>query len=179
MPIIKHLIKGHKNPEAVINVVNYISNSSFLAECGWMGIFIPTTEGIYNEFSTVKNIMGKQEGKQIHHMIIGFEKHKGWYLSAVTEIARKMAVQISTRFQVFYGVHMGTLDDPEYLHIHMAINTVSYVDGNRFYESNSHFGEINGFLQAAVEESFIPDCPCTWCQEECVWEDENREYAFF
>lgn len=178
MPITKHLIKGHKNPEAVINVVNYISNSSFLVEWGCMGIFMPTTEGIYNAFSAVKNITGKQEGKQIHHMIIGFEKHRGWYLSAVTEIARKMAAQISLRFQVFYGVHMGTLDDPEYLHIHMAINTVSYVDGNRFYESNSHFGEINGLLQAAVKESFIPDCPCTWCQETCIWENENKEIAF-
>jgi len=95
----------------------------------------------------IKQIFGKNERKQIEHIIIGFHSNEATYLDALC-IAQKCALFIGKRFQVCFAIHK----KQSYLHIHFAVNTVSYLDGRRFYDTYGELNSIEKHLQ-----SLFPD----------------------
>ena len=84
--------------------------------------------------------------------MIGFAPQDCVALFYAEEIAQKIAEFIGQRFQVVYGVHVQEKDHEDYVHIHMAVNRVSYVDGNKFSE---RWGDTNSIKQYA--KTIAPD----------------------
>lgn len=55
-------------------------------------------------------------------------------------------------FQRFYAVHGGSNDDSGYWHLHFAINTVSFRDGKRLYETYSVTSGLRNHLALQFDE---------------------------
>ena len=49
-------------------------------------------------------------------------------------------------FQCCYAFHRGSGEDPGYLHLHMAVNTVNFRDGKRFYETYNAVTGLRNYL---------------------------------
>ena len=61
-------------------------------------------------------------------------------------IAEDVARFYSSRYQICYGVHLNTDD----LHIHFALNTVSFIDGKLFSEGWMELEQLKLYVHKVV-----------------------------
>ena len=89
---------------------------------------------------------GKTSGVQLRHFIVSFDQTEVNDPMIVNEIARRFVEFFSNEYQVVYAVH----EDKQYLHIHIVINSVSYVDGHRYYGTRAEFKAMQKYMQAIL-----------------------------
>lgn len=109
---------------------------------------------IVNSFQLVQNHYGIPSGRRVQHIIIGFADRDGVTQNGLDVIARQAAWFIGQRFQCCYGIHQGSENHRCYDHIHLAVNTVSYVDGKRYYETMQNLFELKEFLSQTTMGKF-------------------------
>lgn len=162
MANIKTVKEDYLNESAIYNVIHYILCSSDLRYRSYAGMPFPyNSTGLKEEaeyatdlFKWVRHIYDKDEETKrlLEHFVIGFAPQDCVVQCYAEEIAQKIAEFIGQRFQVVYGVHVHEKDYGDYIHIHMAVNRVSYVDGNKFGE---RWGDTN--LIKKYAEMVAPD----------------------
>lgn len=82
---------------------------------------------------------GQECGVRIRHYVVSFPNKELTNPMIANLIATEIMTAIGGKFQCVYGVHENTSE----LHIHLAFNTVSYLDGSRFYGTKA---EHNGIM---------------------------------
>lgn len=166
MPLIVMKTGEHKNADAIDKVIQYIFSSPYYAYGGKNRVFGCNVKAIIDSFKLVQAHYDKTDGKQIQHMIIGFNKHEGIGTGMAYNIALAAAQYIGNRFQCCYVVHKGSGDNPNYVHIHLAINTVSWIDGKRYYENNQNLYDLAACLNSSTNEMYYwsvrTDSSCSW-----------------
>ena len=101
-----------------------------------------------------KSMIRTQEGykkttdRRINHWIISFGKNVEDPKIAYA-VAEQVADLFSEEYQVFYGIHENT----DNLHIHMAVNTVSFRDGRKWHNSKMEFKEWKQKMIHIVESA--------------------------
>lgn len=96
-----------------------------------LGVPLGITGMIY-AFHAVKTVYHKTSGRQVYHMILGFNQVEEALLMS-SHMIDSYAYQVAYYFynlgyQTVYAVHR----NQENLHIHIVINSVSYVDGRKY-----------------------------------------------
>ena len=139
----------YSNLSCVYNVTNYVlrdkagQGNAMNRFSGGMNVFDLSKAG--EEFMQVKRYYGKMFGRHIKHFYITFDKDE----PVMPELAYILAYHISmfyrSRFQVVFSVH----EETDNLHIHFAINTVSFIDGKKLHE---------GMEELYALEIFCRDC---------------------
>lgn len=114
------------------NVINYVLQNHGKPNVE-VGAFNTKLSTSVSEMQQTKINFNKTEGRQAAHIVVSFPKSSGLCLSEVCEIAPLIAEFFAARFQVVYNVHTNTSN----LHIHIAFNTVSFVDGLKFNDTYS------------------------------------------
>ena len=94
----------------------------------------------------VKRIYHKEEGKQVFHIFISFEKSLGFTVDEVMEMGYEIAAYWGYDRQVMFAVH----DDTQNIHIHMAINTVAYTNGE--YKAYYPIEDITEYVKPIVKQ---------------------------
>jgi hypothetical protein len=97
----------------------------------------PTTAR--DEMIQIKRIHKKEDGVVAYH---GYQSFAPGEVSA--ELAHRIGVQLAKqlwgdRFQVLVATH---LDKANHLHNHFVVNTVSFVDGKRYYRSKKDYHDM-------------------------------------
>lgn len=119
---------------------------------GTFGISVPPgiksrqilSEYIANRMNHISVYFGKSSGVQLHHFIISFSPYELHNPALAYRIAYECAGFFAPEYQVVYAVH----EDSHHLHIHIVINSVSYVDGHKYRGSKEEFYELKKtFLQ--------------------------------
>lgn len=161
----------YTNESAIYNEINYALSSEYYKYSGAAGLLWypslrqcctdivlgandidPNIESMTGAFKTVKSAYGKTDGNQILHLIVAFRREDCMTPILANIFAAQLAEYIGQRFQVVYGIHMGSVYNSGYLHVHFVINTVSYIDGNRLYDKNTYYYDI-----CNVAKTFSPD----------------------
>lgn len=99
------------------------------------------------QFIKMQNALGKAKKRRVYHMCISFEKDID-NPDIVVQAAKAIGEEIFKKYQVFFGVHTST----DNLHIHFAINAVSYVDGRKWHTSKPKFQEIKENILELVND---------------------------
>ncbi len=73
---------------------------------------------------------GKKACRRIYHYMVSFPPSME-DANCVKMAAIEIAKIFSGQYQIYYGVH----EDTKCLHVHYAINAVSYVDGRKWHKS--------------------------------------------
>lgn len=148
MPVIINKVGGHRNEDALSRTIQYMISSNFFRGGNGRGIWGYSIPDIINAFQFVKEMYNKTDNKQVDHIIIG-TKQESIIETELIEIAEAaLNYFYSVGFQGCYAFHRGSNEDGNYLHIHMAINTISFVNGNRLYESFSTTSGLKNYLMA-------------------------------
>ena len=108
-----------------------------------------TAENARREMMAVKKQFGKEDGTIAYH---GYQSFKGGEVTP--ELAHQIGIELATklwgdRYQVLVATH---LDKYSHIHNHFVINTVSFVDGIKFYRSNSDYQQMRDLSDRLCRE---------------------------
>lgn len=120
------IVEGkYKNEDAVENVIRYIMRLHNPLLVDGCGVF-PLEEGdIIEQFNYVKDYFNMNYGKRVFHMVISVDfslRFDEYYLMKLGNLISRF---FGSNRQVVYAVH----NDTDKLHIHMCVNTISFVNG--------------------------------------------------
>ncbi len=100
------------------------------------------------EMNLIKKRFNKENG------ILGFHAYHSFKEGEVTpEEAHKIGLELANemwgdKFQVIVATHVNT----KHIHNHFVINSVSFVDGKRYYDTHSTYGELRRLSNMICEE---------------------------
>jgi len=136
--------------------------------------------GINCRTTTARDVMlatkrkyGKENGVVAYHGIQSFSPGE-----TTPEIAHEVGVKLAqklwgNRFEVLVTTHL----DQDSLHNHFVVNTVSFVDGNRYYRSNSDYRAMqkaSDTLCRAYDLSVIDDPEPGRSKHYAEWNAERK-----
>ncbi|SHJ99539.1 relaxase/mobilization nuclease domain-containing protein [Hespellia stercorisuis] len=136
----------YDNQDAVEKVISYILRLDNPQLVGGYGIVPTSLSDIINQFIRVKQYYGKTDGKQIFHIVFSVERTLCFKTLQVKEIGRMLAAYWGMERQVVFAVH----DDTRNIHIHMGINTVSFLNGS--YKGFYDLDEIKKYANHCVDK---------------------------
>jgi hypothetical protein len=145
MAVVKINKGAYENSDAVRNVCQYVCDYRH-AMLGFIGGYAVMPDTAILEMMTIKSIYHKLDGKQIHHFEVSFSPKE--YISEEDAfiLAGQIAQYYGNRFQILYAVH----DNTDNLHIHFAMNTVSYIDGHVFSEGPDDFFRFKEYVDYVI-----------------------------
>lgn len=96
----------------------------------------------------IQRHFGKAKKRRIYHYTVSFPK-KLKDVNRVKRTAEALAAEFFKQYQVYYGIH----EDTDNLHIHLAVNAVSYTDGRKWHKSRKEFKGFVKDLKDKVKET--------------------------
>ncbi|MBQ8010365.1 MAG: relaxase/mobilization nuclease domain-containing protein [Oscillospiraceae bacterium] len=151
MGILKIMTKPDADEMYLENVVNYIMHGHSIVSGG----FNICPEYALEQMQIVKNYYGKQCRNQLVHFVISFNRNV-WNIAYAEKLARKIAKYYADCYQILYAVHAEPRvnrrgEVANLLHVHMMMNSVSFVDGKNYADSRKenkkfakHIAKITG-----------------------------------
>lgn len=133
------------------DVINYILNPDKMIH-GYYGMEHVNPANPDLSMWDTSMSFGQEHGVRIRHYVVSFSKTELRNPMIAKLIADEVIKAVGGKFECIYGVH----EDTDELHFHLAFNTVSYVDGSRFYgKKHEHYGIINIIKFACSYYGFI------------------------
>lgn len=120
--------EAYQNSDAILNLYNYMTNP--VKTMGLTGGYNLIPQYTVQMMKTVKQIYGKDNGKQLLHIIISLSGAESISKEAMYENSLYIASCFCDN-QVLFSVH----SDTGHLHTHFMVNTVSFRDGSRINEN--------------------------------------------
>lgn len=128
------------------DVIQYILNPSKAKNyCEAYGVDMNAPA---ESMKTVSAQFGKSQGVQLRHFIISFYPDELNDPAIANEIAKQFMVFFAHDYQTIYAVHQDKL----HLHTHIIINSVSYVDGHRYYGTRAEFKAMQHYMKKVLEK---------------------------
>lgn len=117
----------YENPEAQTNVIYYALKHNMESPVGGCAVYPLSPESADNQFQIVKEKYGKTDGRQIFHMCLTYADDLPATREQALKDAKNASDLIGTQYQNIYGLHENT----DNVHVHFAINSVSYISGKK------------------------------------------------
>ena len=116
------------------DVINYILNPQKTpSKC--YGCTVGEIDEIAKRMMETSAKFHKENGVQIRHFVISFHPYELSDPYVANEIAQQIICYLGNTYEAMYGVH----EDEEHIHIHIAMNSVSYIDESRYYGRKKEF----------------------------------------
>lgn len=90
----------------------------------------------------------KISGVQLRHFVISFHPNELDDPEIANSIARKITNYLGQEYQAVYAVH----EDTPHLNIHIVINSISYVDGHRYYGTRQEFYSLQSCMRMVLRQ---------------------------
>lgn len=129
----------YRDLEARETVARYIFNPRKALSKLWGGVCV--TEDVVGSMDEIAKKFNKTEGVQLRHFVVAFRPEEVNKPEIANEIACELARFIGREYQVAFAIH----EDTEYLHIHFMQNSISYVDGHRYYGTRKEYYNLLNF----------------------------------
>ena len=118
--------------------IEYISNNSKTEDKLFVSGINCNSDNAKEEFTYVKKKYNKEKGIIAFHAIQSFKEGEVTPEQA-HEIGKQLATEMwGDRFQVVVATHLNT----KHLHNHFIINSVSMMDGKKYYASRTSYAEL-------------------------------------
>ena len=124
MPVLK-ILNDYNNIDAPEKLVDYVVRKAIFSD----GFAVDLNHAA-EQIHAVKSFWCETDGRQMVHFILAFDGYENVSLDndEIIQIAERFCGLFYNRFQIVYGVHF----DSGNIHIHFAMNNVSYIDGKRY-----------------------------------------------
>ena len=107
------------------------------------------------EMTLLAQAFHNDTGLRIRHSEISFENDPGITLEVANEIAQKAVAFFGCVYQIIYAIH----EDTEHIHFHMAMNTVSFLDGRKYYGTKKQYYDFINYMKGVLRPYGIPFYP--------------------
>lgn len=129
------------------DVIRYILNEEKMPN-GYFGSMGVNPLNPALSMQAVSSFYGKENGVQIRHFSISFDKSEISDPVIVNAIANELMAYIGKCYQVVYAVHENT----EQLHFHMAFNPVNHITGERYRGNKSEYYALLNMIKSIARK---------------------------
>ena len=129
------------NDEIVVdslkNVLDYARNSNKTEKEYYVTGINCEPESAYEEMQDTKRFFNKED------KILAFHAYQSFKEKITPELAHKIGVEFATemwgdRFEIVVTTHLNT----EHIHNHCVINSVSFIDGKKYYDNHINYAKM-------------------------------------
>lgn len=142
MPILKIKNDSYVGENALENVVNYVLQAD-----RYGGLAVDPEHAVF-QMRLVKQLWSKTDGRQVRHIILSFSKHEVLDYYDAMRYGYQICQYFGGHFQIVFGLHTNT----EHVHLHFALNTVSFVDGSKFSAGPSDYWTLRNYVQSLMPQ---------------------------
>ena len=146
MPVLIMMNKSYCDTDAMGGVVNYICRAGY----GYCGGYAVDPRYAAEQMGLVKRLWGKEHGRQIRHFILSFDQEESIRYEQAMQIGFDICRYYSS-YQSIYGLH----GDTKHLHLHFAINTVSYLNGKMYAKGVSDWYALKDYIQGLMPQWYV------------------------
>lgn len=143
----------YHNDDARTNMAEYILNP-YKAKHGYIGgayVNMESIESIVHSMDKIAQQFGKTNGVQLRHFVLSFLPQETCDPREACRIGREIMSFVGQEYQAIFAVHENTAN----LHIHFMLNSVSHVNGDRYYgKRKDYYIMLNG-LKAILHQHGI------------------------
>ena len=129
------------------DVIAYVTRPD-KAESGFVGGICVDPFDPAESMDQVAAHFNKSTGVQLRHFIISFYPHELDDPEVANEIAQQLILWIGQEYQAVYGVH----EDTDLIHIHVVHNSISYIDGHRYYGKKKEYYNLIDYIKALLHQ---------------------------
>lgn len=120
------------------NTLDYAENKDKTEEMYYVSSINCSTKNAYEEMMITKNTFGKSDGIQAFH---GYQSFKEGEVTP--EEAHNIGIELAKemwgdKYEVVITTHLNT----NHIHNHFVVNSVSFVDGKRYRNTNKNIAEL-------------------------------------
>ena len=143
MPVLK-IVNGYDNIDAPEKLTDYI-----LRKARFYGGCAVDVNHVAEQIHFVKEAWNAVDGRQMYHFIVSFSDKELYTIDIddAVELAQSICNYLGKERQIIYGIHL----DTDNLHIHFAMNTVSYRDGRRYASNRGNDIKLARFIEQKCE----------------------------
>lgn len=149
----------YKNKKAVKKVVNYMfregeyGDSDLLTQVtGGYGVNLKDSETIVQDMELVKDLYGKNNGRQLQHLAICLNKEESEMISDLREFGYDICRYFGEEYQTVFAGH----GKENGVHIHVCVNSVGFKTGRKFSDRNGGLKRFKRYVEETVEEYCKP-----------------------
>ena len=140
------------------NVIDYARNSDKTEKEYYVSLVNCEPESAYEEMKDAKQYWNKKDG------ILAFHAYQSIKEYISPELGHKIGVELANemwgdRFQVIVTTHLNT----NHIHNHLVVNSVSYIDGKKYYSNRANTGKLRHISDEICREYgliVLPEKPC-------------------
>ncbi len=130
------------------NVIDYVGSNYKTEQKLYVTGINCSSETAYQEMINIKKFYHKEGGILAFHAFHSYKKGE-----VTPELAHEVGLQVAKemwgdRFQVIVSTHLNT----DHIHNHFVINSISYVDGKRYYDNHSSYAELRRISNEVCRE---------------------------
>lgn len=146
MPNIILIQNEYLDRHSLENVLKYVLRSDIV------GGYALDPAHAFQQMCFVKRAFHKTEGVQLKHFIIAFTGADLYRMDFDDILKLGFWVgQIFCEYQVAFAVHT----DTRHIHLHLVMNTVSFLTGRKYSDGNVGFLRLRGELQRKIPRSDV------------------------
>lgn len=136
----------YTNKDAVSNVIQYACRLNNPSLIGGYGIVLTNIDDVVEQFYTVKRVFGINDGKQVMHFIFSIERTLYLKPEHAQDLGYMLGKYFANERQVLFAVH----NDTKCLHIHMVVNTISFLNGS--YRGYWDITELKSYANICINK---------------------------
>ncbi len=133
-------------PSAKETVIEYILNPQKAMH--YYGGYGVDCSNPAQSMTAISEKFNKTSGVQLRHFIVAFYPYELSNPAIANEIAQKLIGFFASEYQVIHAVH----EDKPHLHIHIVINSVSYIDGHRYKGTRLEFNNMKNYWSLILRQ---------------------------
>ena len=146
MPVLKMMNKPYNDDMALQNVVEYVLRPGY----GYIGAYAVDEMDAVVSMNYIKDIWYKNKGRRIRHFILSFGRSEHIAFYDALDLAPRIC-QYYSEYQSVFGIHT----DTDNLHIHFAVNTVSFDNGKMYSGNYSDWVGLQKYVQALLPKHYV------------------------
>lgn len=137
---LKLVDRPYDKPDAIKTLYEYMSRS--VKTYGLIGCYNALPEEAIYMMKHVKRLFGKDDGRQLLHIIISLSTDANISEEAMFRISSYIASYFY-KHQVVFSVHSDTPN----IHTHFMVNTISFLDGSRLTDDEGIKRDIHNICE--------------------------------
>lgn len=146
MPSIILIENDYPDKETMLKVLNYVFRSALI------GGYALDPAHAFKQMCLVKRVFHKEGGVQLKHFIVSFT-FRDMLRIDLDDVLKlgSWAGGVFCEYQMAYAVHT----DSAHIHLHVVMNTVSFIDGHKYNKGRIGFFKLRAELQELFPKSDV------------------------
>ena len=141
-------------------VIGYVLRSAMR---GGYGVS-PDPQWAFDEMYFVKRAFYQTDALQLKRFLISYSHEEAMFIDFEEMLQTAFeAAKLFQEYQIVYGLHL----DGSHVHVHMVMNTTSFIDGHQYSDGLSGITKVCSMLKKKY-----PQYPVNLCQTRCYTSKE-------